>query len=51
LTRDREAGIRAAAVIYFAQRMIPAEETIVMSLAEIAMLYAYLAKPTASRRR
>ena len=44
MTREREAEIRAAAMVYFAQRMNPPEETIAMSLDEIALLYAYLAR-------
>ena len=45
MTRARKAEIRAAAMVYFAQRMIRPEETISMSFDEIAMLYAYLARP------
>jgi hypothetical protein len=51
LTREREAEIRAAAMVYFAQRMIPPEETIAMSLDEIALLYAYLARQEIGCRR
>ncbi len=51
MTREREADIRAAAMVYFARRMIRPEETITMSLGEIAMLYVYLAKPENDRRR
>ncbi len=51
MTREREAMIRAAAMVYFAQRMIPPEETIAMNLDEIAMLYAYLARREVGCRR
>jgi len=50
MTRAREAEIRAAAMVYFAQRMIRPEETIAMRLEEIAMLYGYLAPPARGSR-
>lgn len=40
MDRNDEAQVRAAAMIYFARRMISNEETLLMSMGEIIALYS-----------
>jgi hypothetical protein len=51
MTKEREAEIRATAMIYFAERAISYDETLRMSVEEIIAMYEYVSGKIITKAR